>query len=159
MRLPKVYQFGPHSIPETQVFYKSRFCLGLVNLKPITDGHVLVISKRLAPRLRDLRPEEAADMIVSAQKIGNIIEGHYNGTSLTTVIQDGPEAGQTVPHVHMHIIPRRAGDWANNDDIYDELSHNRVDNEERQPRSAEDMKQEADRLRAFFAETVEGEED
>lgn len=33
--------------------------------------------------------------------------------------QDGPEAGQTVPHVHIHIIPRKAGDFDNNDEIYD----------------------------------------
>lgn len=43
----------------------------------------------------------------------------------------------------MHVIPRRMGDWANNDDIYEELggkSKVRVDNEEREPRSAEEMK-------------------
>jgi len=33
--------------------------------------------------------------------------------------QDGPQAGQTVPHVHIHIIPRKAGDFEKNDEIYD----------------------------------------
>lgn len=33
--------------------------------------------------------------------------------------QDGPQAGQTVAHVHIHILPRKAGDFENNDDIYD----------------------------------------
>lgn len=35
------------------------------------------------------------------------------------LIQDGPEAGQSVPHVHIHILPRKAGDFEKNDEIYD----------------------------------------
>ncbi|CDS11410.1 hypothetical protein LRAMOSA03673 [Lichtheimia ramosa] len=153
MIIPKVYQFGPHVIPEAQVFFKSKFCIGLVNLKPITPGHVLVVSRRNVPRVKDLNPEEIADIMISAQTIGNVVEKQFGCTSLTTVIQDGPQAGQTVPHVHMHVIPRRMGDWANNDDIYEELggkSKVRVDNEEREPRSAEEMKKEAEWLRTFF---------
>ncbi|KAI9264858.1 HIT-like domain-containing protein [Phascolomyces articulosus] len=153
-----MYQFGPHKITESQVFFKSKYCLGLVNLKPITPGHVLVISRRVVPRLRDLSAEEATDMMLSAQKIGNVVEKEYQCTSLTTVIQDGPQAGQTVPHVHMHVIPRKIGDWANNDDIYDELAGKnkiRVDNEERLPRSEQEMKEESDMLRPFFTSIEE----
>ncbi|KAI7901561.1 HIT-like domain-containing protein [Cokeromyces recurvatus] len=89
--------------------------------------------------------------MLSAQKIGNAVEKHYGCSSLTMTIQDGPQAGQTVPHVHMHIIPRKKGDWANNDDIYEDLDKKKgVDNEDRQPRSLEEMKQEADELRVYF---------
>eukprot|EP00850_Spirogloea_muscicola_P021211 SM000240S08628 [mRNA] locus=s240:67188:68492:+ [translate_table: standard] len=35
--------------------------------------------------------------------------------------QDGPQAGQTVPHVHIHILPRRDGDFKKNDDVYDDV--------------------------------------
>lgn len=115
---------------------------------------------------------QIADIMISAQTIGNVVEKQFGCTSLTTVIQDGPQAGQTVtkrhhhmigfvltgmfyqvPHVHMHVIPRKKGDWANNDDIYEELGGKnkvRVDNEEREPRSAEEMKKEAEWLRTFF---------
>ncbi|KAG2226292.1 hypothetical protein INT45_005964 [Circinella minor] len=140
-----MYQFGPHKITDSQVFFKSKYCLD-----------VLVISRRVAPRVRDLSDEEATDMMLSAKSIGNVVENAYECTSLTTVIQDGPQAGQTVPHVHMHVIPRKVGDWANNDDIYDELagkSKIRVDNEERLPRSEQEMKEEADMLRPFFIST------
>lgn len=105
--------------------------------------------------------------MLSAQKIGRAVEKHYQGTSLTMTIQDGPQAGQTVifknepqatlltcpqvPHVHMHLIPRKKGDWANNDDVYEELDRSKgVDNEERPPRTEEEMKQEADELRVYF---------
>ncbi|KAG1056581.1 hypothetical protein G6F42_028811 [Rhizopus arrhizus] len=67
-------------------------------------------------------------------------------------IQDGPQAGQTVPHVHMHIIPRKQGDWANNDDIYEELDKKKkgVDNEDRKPRTEQEMSLEANELRLYF---------
>ncbi|KAH8556721.1 HIT-like domain-containing protein [Umbelopsis sp. PMI_123] len=155
--MQKLYNFGPHKLCESQVFYKSKFCIGLVNLKPITPGHVMVIPRRIVTRFADMTSDEATDMILSAQKIGNVIEKEYDGTSLTLVMQDGPQAGQTVPHVHIHIIPRKAGDWANNDDVYDELDGKRaaagikrVDNEERKPRTIDEMKEEAYRLRPLF---------
>ncbi|CAO3616367.1 unnamed protein product [Mucor fragilis] len=90
--------------------------------------------------------------MLSAQKIGNVVEKHYGCTSLTMTIQDGPQAGQTVPHVHMHIIPRKTGDWANNDDIYQELDEKKqgVDNEERKPRTEQEMSLEASELRVYF---------
>jgi diadenosine tetraphosphate (Ap4A) HIT family hydrolase len=41
--------------------------------------------------------------------------------TLTGMMQDGPAAGQTVPHVHIHVLPRKPGDFEKNDDVYDEL--------------------------------------
>jgi bis(5'-adenosyl)-triphosphatase len=57
---------------------------------------VLVVSKRLAKRFNDLTPEEATDMILTTQKISSVIEKHYQASSITFAMQDGPEAGQTV---------------------------------------------------------------
>lgn len=51
----------------------------------------------------------------------------------------------------MHIIPRKKGDWADNDDIYKELDEKKgVDNEDRKPRTAEEMRDEANELRVYF---------
>jgi len=61
---------------------------------------------------------------------------------------DGPEAGQTVFHVHVHIIPRRPGDFENNDDIYREL-----DKKERVARTEEEMANEAAIYRELFNTT------
>ncbi|KAG9294169.1 hypothetical protein G9A89_021528 [Geosiphon pyriformis] len=126
-----------------------------------SDIDVLVTTRRIVPRYLDLTTEEISDLFVSAQKIGKVIETEYKGSSLTLAIQDGPAAGQTVPHCHIHVIPRRFGDWANNDDIYKEIDrvnldnlYNttaiKVDNEERKPRTWEEMAKEAAYLRQFF---------
>lgn len=48
-----------------------------------------------------------------------------NVTHDDLMTQDGKDAGQSVYHVHMHLIPRRKGDWANNDDIYPEVESSR----------------------------------
>ncbi|KAG9323907.1 hypothetical protein KVV02_006273 [Mortierella alpina] len=166
------YSFGPHWISAGQIFLKTKHSLGLVNLKPILPGHVLVISRRNVPRFLDLNPEEVSDMFQAAQRIGRIIEKEYGGSSLTIACQDGPAAGQTVPHCHVHIIPRRLGDYKDNDDIYDDISRNTaelltasgntgepaaasvdkkgVDNDERVARSEQDMAAEASHLESLL---------
>jgi bis(5'-adenosyl)-triphosphatase len=56
----------------------------------------MVITRRIVPRFADMTSDEASDMILSAQKIGKVIEKEYDGSSLTLAMQDGPQAGQTV---------------------------------------------------------------
>lgn len=97
-----------------------------------------------------------------------MIERVYNATSLNVAMQDGADAGQSVPHVHTHIIPRRKADLddrGGSDAIYDmlegeegnvgkqlrEWSEDRprfpkTDEEARKPRSKEEMAEEAQRL-------------
>jgi len=48
----------------------------------------------------------------------------FNLTKSIFLNQDGPQAGQSVPHVHIHILPRKNGDFENNDDIYDLVGWN-----------------------------------
>ncbi|KAL4558469.1 hypothetical protein LXL04_036669 [Taraxacum kok-saghyz] len=76
---------------------------------------------REVKRFVDLTTEETSDLWISAQKIGKQLENHHKASSLTFAIQDGPQAGQTVPHVHIHIVPRKGGDFENNDEIYDAI--------------------------------------
>uniref|UniRef100_A0A5G2R0L2 Bis(5'-adenosyl)-triphosphatase n=1 Tax=Sus scrofa TaxID=9823 RepID=A0A5G2R0L2_PIG len=114
--------------------------------------YVLVCPLRPVERFRDLRPDEVADLFQVTQRVGTVVEKHFQGTSLTFSMQDGPEAGQTVKHVHIHVLPRKAGDFHRNDSIYDELQkHDRED--EDSPtlwRSEEDMAAEAAALRGYF---------
>ena len=69
--------------------------------------------------------------------------------ALTIAIQDGKTAGQTVPHVHVHILPRRERDFEPKDAVYQAMDA--ADTQE--ARSADDMASEAATLRALFAQS------
>lgn len=70
-----------------QCFYRSSTAFGVVNLKPILPGHVLVIPRRVVPRLADLKPDEVSGLFQSVQVIGGIIEKAYYAQSLTIACQ------------------------------------------------------------------------
>jgi bis(5'-adenosyl)-triphosphatase len=63
-------------------------------------------------------------------------------------IQDGVDAGQTIPHLHVHVLPRKKGDFEKNDDIYDKLQSH--DKGEVEWRSEEEMATEAKAVRDFW---------
>ncbi|KAL9603448.1 MAG: hypothetical protein Q9219_001135 [cf. Caloplaca sp. 3 TL-2023] len=94
----------------SQVFHLTAHSFALVNIKPLLPGHVLVSPRRPAKRLSDLNNAEVADLFLTVQQVGRMVERFYGGSSLNIAIQDGPAAGQSVPHLHTHIIPRRSAD-------------------------------------------------
>nr|XP_011461528.1 PREDICTED: bis(5'-adenosyl)-triphosphatase [Fragaria vesca subsp. vesca] len=151
------YNFGPYKIDSREVFYNTNLSYALVNLRPVVPGHVLVCPRREVKRFVDLTVDETSDLWLTAQKVGSRLESYHKATSLTLTIQDGPQAGQTVPHVHIHILPRKGGDFENNDDIYDALDEKEKElkqkldlDKERKDRSLEEMAQEAEEYRKLF---------
>eukprot|EP00075_Anas_platyrhynchos_P003073 XP_005026963.2 bis(5'-adenosyl)-triphosphatase isoform X3 [Anas platyrhynchos] len=145
-------RFGQHIIKPSVVFLKTELSFALVNRKPVVPGHVLVCPLRPVERFRDLCPEEVADLFRMAQRVGNVVEKHFGATSLTISIQDGPEAGQTVKHVHVHVLPRRAGDFSRNDDVYKELQQHDKEDSPDKWRTEEEMAAEAAILKKYFQE-------
>ncbi|KAF5374829.1 hypothetical protein D9758_000566 [Tetrapyrgos nigripes] len=154
-----------------QAFYRSALSYAIVNLKPIVPGHVLVIPTRVVPRLADLNDSELASLMGSVQRVGKVVERAYGADALTIACQDGKAAGQSVGHVHFHILPRiSAGDrFSNNDEVYPALERSAVSlasdmkgdvqplkvdaDENRTPRSKEEMEEEASWLRGFFQQS------
>ncbi|XP_030633689.1 bis(5'-adenosyl)-triphosphatase [Chanos chanos] len=147
------FRFGQHIIKASAVFLQTELSFALVNRKPVVPGHVLVCPLRQVERFRDLRPDEVADLFKTTQMVADVVEKHFQGTSLTISIQDGPEAGQTVKHVHVHVLPRRAGDFQRNDSIYDELQKHDKEDEDNPAkwRTEEEMGREAADLRKLFS--------
>ncbi|KAI5949478.1 HNT2 [Candida theae] len=112
-----------------QVFYKTKFTYALVNLKPLVPGHVLVVPLRTSVlRFGDLTPDESIDYMNTLQLIQKFISKTYKADALNIAIQDGPEAGQSVPHLHTHIIPRYRTDGFG-DSIYSKLESEDLETE------------------------------
>ncbi|KAK8167707.1 bis-tetraphosphatase, partial [Phyllosticta citrichinensis] len=101
--------FGPFPITP-QIFHLSPLSFALVNLKPLLPGHVLICPRRVVPRLSQLSTAEISDLFLTVQRVSRMIERVYAADALNVAVQDGVAAGQSVPHVHAHVIPRRNGD-------------------------------------------------
>jgi bis(5'-adenosyl)-triphosphatase len=72
----------------------------------------------------DLTPAETSDLFLTVRRVGRMVERVYGASSLNIAVQDGVHAGQSVPHVHAHIIPRKPSDLDHHggtDAIYDLL--------------------------------------
>lgn len=115
--------FGKFKISPSQIFYhsSSNLSAAIVNLRPIVPGHVLIIPKRIVPKISQLETNEYIDLWDTARIVQNMLEQHHDAQGFNIAIQDGKAAGQSVPHVHVHILPRIMDDFERNDDIYDKL--------------------------------------
>jgi bis(5'-adenosyl)-triphosphatase len=153
-------------------------------MKPLLPGHVLVSPHRVVQRLTDLTIDEVTDLFGTVQKVQNMLARTYFSSSesklqgepmdgsFNIAIQDGPDAGQSVPHVHCHIIPRPKGD-ATGDEVYDRMASDegnvggalwdrdhrpqggghfpKIEDAARKPRTPQDMAKEAQ----FFREQMD----
>lgn len=85
--------------------YEDDQVLAFMDIMPQADGHALVIPKTPAVTLLDLPPEAAAYTIQIVQKIAKAMETALNLHGIVLMQLSGAAAGQTVPHVHFHLIP------------------------------------------------------
>ncbi|MDY6457279.1 HIT family protein [Acinetobacter faecalis] len=85
--------------------YEDEQVLAFMDIMPQADGHTLVIPKSPAVTLLDLDPEAAAYTIQVVQKIAKAIEKGLDAKGIVLMQLSGASAGQTVPHVHFHLIP------------------------------------------------------
>lgn len=82
-----------------------------LDIQPLTPGHTLVVPVREIASLTDLPPEILARVTALGQEIGLAIRAtDPSVTGINWLLCDGPDAGQEVPHIHLHVIPRRKGD-------------------------------------------------
>eukprot|EP00371_Babesia_bovis_P000493 XP_001609140.1 bis(5'-adenosyl)-triphosphatase [Babesia bovis T2Bo] len=142
------FSFGTISIPGSQVFAKSSMSYAFVNIRPFMPGHSLVSPLRVVKRYKDMTAAELADLSALVQVTAEALEQKHNASACTIVCQDGEAAGQTISHVHFHIIPRVKDDLAEPDSIYDELEKptNRLWTPEEMSVAANDMRPFVDKV-------------
>jgi diadenosine tetraphosphate (Ap4A) HIT family hydrolase len=99
------------TILNAQTFYEDDLTLGLCTNRPKMPGHCLVIPKRHVERFEDLTDEESVQICRVLKKVDRAVSKTFNTSSYLLLQKNGRESAQTVPHVHFHYIPRKAGDY------------------------------------------------
>ena len=99
------------NLDESRIESENDLALSFKDLYPVTDGHTLVIPKRKVQSFFDLTEEETAAMfeLLHLQK-EDLKNKDSSITGFNIGINDGEDAGQTIMHCHIHLIPRRSGD-------------------------------------------------
>ena len=83
--------------------------LAFLDIMPATEGHTLVIPKEAAETIFDVSPQAAAAIMRTTQKVATAVKKALDCPGLMLVQLNGAEAGQSVPHLHFHILPRAQG--------------------------------------------------
>ncbi|MEZ4104479.1 MAG: HIT family protein [Candidatus Paceibacterota bacterium] len=138
----KNYRFGNFDVTHS-VFVESDDCLAIYNIAPIVPGHVLVLPKQKHTSLNDLSETQVQYFFSFSRKVTNFIVKEFKATGFDWTIQDGKSAGQTVLHLHLHIIPRVEGDFESPGGWYPALNkslENNIDSDKREKLNEDEMK-------------------
>jgi histidine triad (HIT) family protein len=84
--------------------------IAFMDINPVSPGHALAVAKGHWPTVDVIPPDVLGAVAQTAQKIAKAVIGELKPGGVSLMQSNGPGAGQTVPHLHIHIIPRQSGD-------------------------------------------------
>lgn len=90
--------------------YRDRTTLAFMDIHPVNEGHCLVIPQAHFTTIFEMSPEDFAAVGATVTKVAQAVNEALRPSAMNIVQANGALAGQTVPHVHVHVLPRRAGD-------------------------------------------------
>ena len=96
-------------IPSFKV-YEDDLVLAYLDINPFSEGHTLVIPKKHYTGLLDTPADVLKEIIVRVQKVAAHLKATLPCDGFNVLQNNGTAAGQTVPHIHFHIVPRRSSD-------------------------------------------------
>ncbi len=85
-------------------------CLAFMDLMPQSPGHTLIIPRESAENIFDLSEEGLAHLTATTRRVARAVKTALNPAGLMIAQLNGVDAGQTVFHIHFHVIPRYAGE-------------------------------------------------
>lgn len=92
------------------IVYEDDLTVAFVDLRQFHPGHTLVIPRRHIPDVRDLDPTTGAALMATVSRITRAVDAAFPNEGLSLWHSIGPAAFQEVPHLHIHIHPRKTGD-------------------------------------------------
>lgn len=133
------------------VFAESEHCMALYNRSPILPGHSLIVPKKHYSKILDLSEVVYADMMHFLRIVSSGLIKAYDATGINWTLQEGEDAGQTIDHMHFHLIPRHPKDLPEPGDWYPRLRENEnIDSNQRPNLSHEELKSIVDNLTPYF---------
>ncbi len=101
-------------VPSTKVWEDDR-TLAIMDINPLSSGHTLVLTKAHAATLWDAAPDDLRAAITAAQRVATALRQALKPDGLNMLQANGAAAFQSVPHYHLHLIPR----WTNDGKGFD----------------------------------------
>ena len=98
------------TLPPERILARNEHGGILRDLYPVSPGHTLVIPWRHVGSFFDLTAEERAGLMALVEGTKAALDAEHRPDAYNLGLNDGPAAGQTVPHCHLHLIPRYVGD-------------------------------------------------
>lgn len=98
------------TLPESRVILANHQAVAVADGFPISPGHALIIPRRHVESIFELNAEEINSLIMLLAEAKNVLAEEQKPDGFNIGLNDGPAAGQTIPHVHIHLIPRFIGD-------------------------------------------------
>jgi len=93
-----------------KILYQDDISMALLDAFPLVEGHTLVIPKAHHELLSDMPGDLAQRWFAAVQQVAQKLQAATGADALTIGLNNGRAAGQVVPHVHMHLLPRFEGD-------------------------------------------------
>ena len=109
-----------------QVITENEHALALLDAFPLVPGHALILSKKHYKKVQELNQDELLSIAMLLSKMAVAVENGAKANSTLIAIHNGKEAGQEIPHLHIHIVPRRTGDGGG--PIHSCFKHDSTDN-------------------------------
>ncbi|MWV41514.1 HIT family protein [Natrialba sp. INN-245] len=93
-----------------RIVYEDESTVAFLDVNPLAPGHTLVIPKDEYERLNDVPEDIATELYATVHRLVPAVEEAVDADATTVAFNNGEAAGQEVPHVHCHLVPRFAGD-------------------------------------------------
>ena len=98
------------SLPSKRIILETELSMVIRDSFPVSEGHTLIITKRHIESIFDATKEEQIDLLANLEEAKEILDKKFSPDGYNVGINDGKAAGQTVMHLHTHLIPRYSGD-------------------------------------------------
>ena len=96
---------------DASVVYEDEYVIAFLDLFPVNEGHTLVVPKTHATHLNDMDTDIGMRVFAAAQRLAQAVrDSGVRCDGVNLLLADGAAAGQEVFHVHIHVLPRYAGD-------------------------------------------------